>query len=86
MTVCLDTNIVVQALAQQHSFHAIQDSWVAGQLSWHLNLRKRLAHCSSSIVSYSQSACRDKADGKEGEIDQDRNGQQDGLAGRPILM
>ena len=34
MIVCLDTNTVVQALAERHPFHAILDSWVAGQMTW----------------------------------------------------
>src|ERR1019366_7845010 len=31
---CLDTNTVVQALAQYHPFHPILDAWVAGHLNW----------------------------------------------------
>ena len=31
---CLDTNIVVQALAEGHSFHPILDAWVAGRITW----------------------------------------------------
>jgi uncharacterized protein len=34
MIVCLDTNTVVQALAEGHPFHPILDSWVAGQITW----------------------------------------------------
>ena len=34
MIVCLDTNTVVQALAQHHPFHPILDAWVAGHLTW----------------------------------------------------
>jgi len=34
MIVCLDTNAVVQALAQHHPFHPILDAWVAGHLTW----------------------------------------------------
>jgi putative PIN family toxin of toxin-antitoxin system len=34
MIVCLDTNTVVQALAEGHPFHPILDAWVAGQLTW----------------------------------------------------
>jgi putative PIN family toxin of toxin-antitoxin system len=34
MIVCLDTNTVVQALAQHHPFHPIVDAWVAGHLTW----------------------------------------------------
>ena len=34
MIVCLDTNILVQALAEGHSFHPILDAWVAGKLTW----------------------------------------------------
>ena len=34
MIVCIDTNTVVQALAQQHPFHPILDAWVAGHLTW----------------------------------------------------
>ena len=34
MIVCLDTNTVVQALAQHHPFHPILDAWVAGSLTW----------------------------------------------------
>jgi uncharacterized protein len=34
MIVCLDTNTVVQALAQHHPFHPILDAWVAGRLTW----------------------------------------------------
>ena len=34
MILCLDTNTVVQALAQHHPFHPILDAWVAGHLTW----------------------------------------------------
>jgi putative PIN family toxin of toxin-antitoxin system len=34
MIVCLDTNTVVQALAEGHPFHPILDVWVAGQVTW----------------------------------------------------
>jgi putative PIN family toxin of toxin-antitoxin system len=34
MILCLDTNTVVQALAQQHPFHPILDAWVAGHVTW----------------------------------------------------
>src|SRR5258708_27069571 len=34
MIVCLDTNTVVQALAEGHPFHPILDAWVAGCLTW----------------------------------------------------
>jgi putative PIN family toxin of toxin-antitoxin system len=34
MIVCLDTNTVVQALAEGHSFHPILDAWIAGQVTW----------------------------------------------------
>ena len=34
MIVCLDTNTVVQALAEGHPFHPILDAWVAGQVTW----------------------------------------------------
>jgi predicted nucleic acid-binding protein len=34
MILCLDTNTVVQALAQHHPFHPILDTWVAGHLTW----------------------------------------------------
>jgi uncharacterized protein len=34
MIVCLDTNVVVQALAAGHAFHPILDAWVSGQLAW----------------------------------------------------
>lgn len=34
MILCLDTNIVVQALAEHHPFHPILDNWVAGQVIW----------------------------------------------------
>ena len=34
MTLCLDTNTVVQALARQHPFHPILDAWVAGHVTW----------------------------------------------------
>ena len=34
MIVCLDTNTVVQALAQQHPFHPILEAWVAGEVTW----------------------------------------------------
>ena len=33
MILCLDTNTVVQALAEQHPFHPILDAWVAGQVT-----------------------------------------------------
>jgi putative PIN family toxin of toxin-antitoxin system len=34
MIVCLDTNIVVQALAEGHQFHPILDAWVEGRIVW----------------------------------------------------
>ncbi|HEV2455566.1 MAG TPA: putative toxin-antitoxin system toxin component, PIN family [Verrucomicrobiae bacterium] len=34
MIVCLDTNTVVQALAEGHPFHPILDAWVAGKITW----------------------------------------------------
>jgi predicted nucleic acid-binding protein len=34
MILCIDTNTVVQALAQHHPFHPILDAWVAGHLTW----------------------------------------------------
>ena len=34
MILCIDTNTVVQALAQDHAFHPILDSWVAGDVIW----------------------------------------------------
>jgi predicted nucleic acid-binding protein len=34
MILCLDTNTVVQALAQHHPFHPILNAWVAGDLTW----------------------------------------------------
>ena len=34
MIVCLDTNTVIQALAENHPFHPILDRWVAGDLVW----------------------------------------------------
>ena len=34
MIVCLDTNTVVQALAEHHPFHPILDAWVAGRIAW----------------------------------------------------
>src|ERR1700722_2641204 len=34
MIVCLDTNTVVQAMAQGHPYHPILDSWVAGRITW----------------------------------------------------
>jgi predicted nucleic acid-binding protein len=34
MIVCLDTNTLVQALAEGNPFHRILDAWVAGDLTW----------------------------------------------------
>jgi uncharacterized protein len=34
MILCLDTNTVVQALAEHHPFHPILSAWVAGQWTW----------------------------------------------------
>jgi predicted nucleic acid-binding protein len=34
MIVCIDTNTVIQGLAEHHSFHPILDSWVAGNFAW----------------------------------------------------
>jgi predicted nucleic acid-binding protein len=34
MIVCLDTNTVVQALAEGHPFHPILNAWVAGGFTW----------------------------------------------------
>src|SRR5580692_2154414 len=34
MIVCLDTNTVVQALAEGHVYHPILDAWVAGKVTW----------------------------------------------------
>ena len=37
MIVCLDTNALVQALAEGHPFHRILDAWVAGEVTWALS-------------------------------------------------
>jgi putative PIN family toxin of toxin-antitoxin system len=34
MILCLDTNTVVQAIAEHHPFHPILEAWVDGHLSW----------------------------------------------------
>ncbi len=34
MIVCLDTNTLVQALAEGHSFHRILDAWISGEVTW----------------------------------------------------
>jgi putative PIN family toxin of toxin-antitoxin system len=34
MIVCLDTNTLVQGLAEGHPFHAILEAWVAGRITW----------------------------------------------------
>lgn len=34
MILCLDTNIVVQALASGHRYHPILDAWIAGDVIW----------------------------------------------------
>jgi predicted nucleic acid-binding protein len=34
MIVCLDTNVVVQAMDGGHRFSRILDAWVAGELTW----------------------------------------------------
>src|SRR5260370_33848547 len=34
MILCLDTNTMVQALAEHHPFHRILDDWVAGHVTW----------------------------------------------------
>ena len=34
MILCIDTNTVVQALAENHPFHPILDGWVAGSVTW----------------------------------------------------
>jgi len=34
MIVCLDTNTVVQALAEGHAFHPILEAWIAGRITW----------------------------------------------------
>ena len=34
MIVCIDTNTVVQALAEGHPFHPIPDAWVTGRIDW----------------------------------------------------
>jgi predicted nucleic acid-binding protein len=34
MILCIDTNTVVQALAEHHPFHPILDTWAAGRLTW----------------------------------------------------
>jgi len=34
MILCIDTNTVVQALAEHHPFHPILDAWVAGHVTW----------------------------------------------------
>jgi predicted nucleic acid-binding protein len=43
MIVCLDTNIVVQALAEGHPFHPILDAWVAGRITWAVSTEVLLA-------------------------------------------
>jgi uncharacterized protein len=34
MILCIDTNTIVQALAQNHPFHPIMEAWVAGKVTW----------------------------------------------------
>jgi len=34
MILCIDTNTVVQALAQNHPFHPILDAWIDGRVTW----------------------------------------------------
>jgi predicted nucleic acid-binding protein len=34
MILCLDTNTVIQALAQLHPFHPILNAWVDGDVTW----------------------------------------------------
>ena len=34
MIICIDTNTVVQALAEHHPFHPILDAWITGHLTW----------------------------------------------------
>jgi len=34
MILCLDTNTVVQALPEHHTFHPILEAWVAGNVTW----------------------------------------------------
>jgi putative PIN family toxin of toxin-antitoxin system len=44
MIVCLDTNTVVQALAEGHPFHPILDAWVAGQVTWAVSTKVLLEY------------------------------------------
>lgn len=44
MIVCLDTNTVVQALAEGHPFHPILDAWVAGRLTWAVSTKVLLEY------------------------------------------
>jgi predicted nucleic acid-binding protein len=44
MIVCLDTNTVVQALAEGHPYHPILDSWVAGRITWAISTEALLEH------------------------------------------
>lgn len=34
MILCIDTNTVVQALAQNHPFHPILDAWIDAKVTW----------------------------------------------------
>jgi uncharacterized protein len=44
MIVCLDTNIVVQAMAEGHPFHSILDAWVAGRVTWAVSTKVLLEY------------------------------------------
>ena len=44
MIVCLDTNTVVQALADGHPYHPILDVWVAGRISWAVSIEVLLEY------------------------------------------
>ena len=56
MIVCLDTNTVVQALAEGHPFHPILDAWVAGGLTWAVSTETLLEY--EEVLTRSSGAAR----------------------------
>jgi putative PIN family toxin of toxin-antitoxin system len=44
MIVCLDTNTMVQALAERHPYYPILDAWVAGRITWAVSIEVLLEY------------------------------------------
>jgi uncharacterized protein len=56
MIVCVDTNTVVQALAEGHPYHPVLDAWVAGRMTWAVSTEVLLEY--EEVLTRSSGAAR----------------------------